>query len=84
MMLRFCIPHLVKVSEYNDEQLTEAMNETNRNVKFIKVVLLDCGSVSLGYDHKTSLEESAEIIIPHIINTLDFASTYFINKLNRL
>lgn len=82
-MIRFCIPHLVKVDEYDTEILSEAINDTNRNVKFIKVVKLDCGSVSLDYDHKTTPDESAETIVPHIIDALDFASTYLLNKLKR-
>lgn len=83
-MIRFCVPHLVKAEEYDTDQLSEAINDTNRNVKFIKAVKLDSGSVSLDYDHKTTSDESAQIIVPHIINTLDFASTYLLNKLNRL
>ena len=82
-MIRFCVPHLVKANEYNAELLSEAINETNRSVKFIKAVKLDCGSVSLDYDHKTASDESAETIVPHIINALDFASTYLLNKLKR-
>ena len=35
-MIRFCVPHLVKANEYNTELLSDAINETNRNVKFIK------------------------------------------------
>lgn len=83
-MIRFCVPHLVKANEYNAELLSDAINETNRNVKYIKAVKLDCGSVSLDYDHKTSSEESAETIVPHIINALDFASTYLLNQLKRI
>lgn len=81
-MLRFCVPHLFKASEYENERLTEAINETNRNVKFIKAVILDCGSVSLDYDHKTTSDETAETIVPHIINALDFASNYLSTRLN--
>lgn len=80
-IIRFCIPHLVKADEYDPEQLSAAINETNRNVKFIKAVKLDCESVSLDYDHKMTSEESAETLIPHIINALDFASTYLLDKL---
>lgn len=80
-MIRFCVPHLVKANEYDTELLSDAINETNRNVKFIKAVKLDCGSVSLDYDHKTASDESADTIVPHIINTLDFASGYLLNKL---
>ena len=82
-MIRFCVPHLVKANEYNADLLSDAINETNRNVKFIKAVKLDCGSVSLDYDHKTVSDESADTIVPHIINALDFASTYLLNKLER-
>ena len=82
--IRFCIPHLVKASEYNKTLLSEAINDTNRNVKFIKAVLLRCGSVSLDYDHKITSEESADILVPHIINTLDFASDYLLSKLKRI
>ena len=82
-MIRFCVPHLVKANEYNAGLLSEAINETNRSVKFIKAVKLDCGSVSLDYDHKTTSDESADTIVPHIINALDFASNYLLNKLKR-
>ena len=82
-IIRFCIPHLVKADEYNADLLSDAINETNKNVKFIKAVKLDCGSVSLDYDHKTTSDESANTIVPHIINALDFASNYLINKLKR-
>ena len=71
----------LQADEYDPEQLSAAINDTNRNVKFIKAVKLDCGSVSLDYDHKMISEESAEIIVSHIINALDFASTYLLDKL---
>ena len=34
-------------------------------------------------DHEATSEESADTIVPHIINALDFASTYLLNKLKR-
>lgn len=82
-MIRFCIPYLANVNRSDARVVFEAINETNRNVKFIKAVKLNCGSVSLDYDHKTTSDESAETIVPHIINALDFASTYLLNKLKR-
>ena len=39
--------------------------------------------VFLDYDHKTISDESADTIVPHIINALDFASTYLLNKQKR-
>ena len=80
-MLRICVPHLIKASEYDEKRLSEAINATNKSVKFIKAVLLDCGSVTLDYDHKTTFGESSDIIVPHIINTLDFSSNFLLNKL---
>lgn len=81
-IVRFCIPHLVKTDEYDMEQLLDAINDTNRSVKFIKVVKLDCGSISLEYDHKMISDEKVEFIVPHIIDVLDFASIYLLDRLN--
>jgi len=79
--LRFCIPHLMKSKDCDSERLTEAINETNRTVKYIKAMVLESGSVSLDYDHKLTDGESASEIVPHIIKSLDFASNYLINKI---
>lgn len=81
-MVRFCVPHLAKADGHDAERLAAVINETNRNVKFIKAVKLDCGSVSLEYDRQATPDEAAETIVPHIINALDFASGYLLNKLN--
>ena len=77
-MIRFCIPFVAGLSLYDKELLKEAVNETNRNVKFIKALLSekDDAKVSLDYDHKITDQESAKDIVPHIIKTLDFAVRY--------
>ena len=77
-MIRFCIPFVAGLSLYDKELLKEAVNETNRNVKFIKALLSekDDAKVSLDYDHKITDLESAKDIVPHIIKTLDFAVVY--------
>ena len=74
-MIRFCIPFVAGLSSNDKELLKEAVNETNRNVKFIKVLLSekDDAKVSLDYDHKITDLESAKDIVPHIIKSLDFA-----------
>ncbi len=82
-MIRFCIPCLTEADRYDTRVVSEAISKTNKNVKFVKAVKLDSGHISLDYDHKTASEESAETIIPHIIDTLDFASTYLLDKLKR-
>lgn len=82
-MIRFCIPFVAGLPSHK-EQLKEAVNETNRNVKFIKALLSekDEGKVSLDYDHKITDKESAKDIVPHIIKTLDFAAKYLAKRTN--
>lgn len=74
-MIRFCIPFVAGLLSNDKELLKEAVNETNRNVKFIKALLSekDDAKVSLDYDHKITDLESAKDIVPHIIKSLDFA-----------
>ena len=78
-MVRFCIPFVARLPLYDKELLKEAVNGTNRNVKFIKALLSekDDAKVSLDYDHKITDLEYAKDIVPHIIKTLDFAVGYF-------
>ena len=74
-MIRFCIPFVAGLLSNDKELLKEAVNGTNRNVKFIKALLSekDDAKVSLDYDHKITDLESAKGIVPHIIKSLDFA-----------
>ena len=74
-MVRFCIPFVAGLPLYDKELLKDAVNETNRNVKFIKALLSeeDDAKVSLDYDHKITDIESVKDIVPHIIKSLDFA-----------
>lgn len=78
-MIRFCIPFVVGLPLRNKEQLKEAVNDTNKNVKYTKALLSgkDEAKVSLDYDHKITDLEYAKDIVPHIIKTLDFAVGYF-------
>ena len=82
-MIRFCIPFVAGLSSQNKELLKEAVNDTNRNVKYIKVLLSEKkeSKVSLDYDHKITDKESAKDIVPHIIKALDFAARYLMEKI---
>ena len=77
-MIRFCIPFVVGLPLQNKVQLKEAVNDTNKNVKYTKALLSgkDEAKVSLDYDHKITDKESTKNIVPHIIKTLDFAVVY--------
>ena len=74
-MIRFCIPFVAGLSSQDKDLLKEVVNDTNRNVKFIKALLSekDDAKVYLDYDHKITDLESAKDIVPHIIKSLDFA-----------
>lgn len=82
-MIRFCIPFVAGLSSLDKELLKDAVNDTNRNVKYIKVLLPEKkeSKVSLDYDHKITDNESAKDIVPHIIKALDFAARYLMEKI---
>lgn len=58
-----------------------AINETNREVPFVKAVLLENRSISLDYDYKIFENGSAGEIVPHMIDSLNAASDYILRKL---
>lgn len=80
-MIRISIPHICKDDKYEKERLENVINETNREVKYVKVMILENGSVSLNYDHKICEKERASDIVPHMIKTLYCASEYLMFKL---
>lgn len=81
LFLRFSIPHLIKSEDYGHQLVLDAVNETNREVKFVKAVILKNGSVSISYDHKLTEGDNIEQLVPHMIKTLDFASNYIKSKI---
>lgn len=82
-LIRLSIPHVINSKDYTYDVLNKAVNETNREVKFIKVLVLNNGSVSLNYDHRISDNETLAKIVLHMIVTLLFASEHLINKLRQ-
>ena len=80
-MIRLSIPHVVNSKEYKKEEVDSAVNETNREVKFIKAMILNNGSITLNYDHRICYGENIREIVEHIIRSLYIASEYLILKL---
>lgn len=80
-MIRISIPHVVNSENYKKENVDVAVNETNREVKFIKAMVLNNGSISLNYDHRISNGENIGEIVEHVIKTLYIASEYLVLKL---
>ena len=81
-IIRLCIPHLDYANQYNSERLSIAVNETNREVKYVKVVILGNGSISINYDHKYDGENDIHSMLFHMLKTLCFAAEYLNSKLS--
>ena len=67
-LIRICIPHFDSIGHYESEQLSTAINETNREVKYVKVIVLDNGCISINYDHKYDNGNDLYLILYHIYN----------------
>ncbi|MBR5511411.1 MAG: hypothetical protein IKU50_04305 [Bacteroidaceae bacterium] len=80
--IRICIPHFDSAMVYGQELLTTAINETNREVKYVKVVILNNGSISINYDHKFNEQNELQSILLHILKTLCFAAEHLKSKLS--
>lgn len=82
--VRMTIPHLTKIGDYKKDKLERIINETNREVKFVKLIFLNNGSVSMKYDYKIIGVETVAAIVKHMVETLYMASEYFMFKLQTL
>lgn len=81
--IRICIPHFDETNPYASELLTTAINETNKEVKYVKVVTLGNGSISINYDHKYDGENDLYSLLLHMLKTLCFAAEYLKSKLSK-
>lgn len=81
-IIRLCIPHFDEANHYESESLVAAINETNREVKYVKVVTLGNGSISINYDHKYDGENDLHSMLLHMLKTLCFAAEYLKSKLS--
>lgn len=81
--IRICIPYFDEANHYESESLVAAINETNREVKYVKVVILGNGSISINYDHKYDGENDIHSMLFHMLETLCFAAEYLKNKLSQ-
>lgn len=81
-LIRICIPHFGSIEDYGSERLSIAINETNKEVKYVKVVTLGNGSISINYDHKYDGENDLHSMLLHMLKTLCFAAEYLKSKLS--
>ena len=82
--IRICIPHYDKLENYDFQLLISAINEINRKVKYVKIVVLKNGSISVNYDHKyCNINNNIDAILPHILDSLCFAANTLKAELSR-
>ncbi len=79
--IKFAIPFLTKIGNYKKEILEQAINETNRDVMFVKLIFQKNGNVTMRYDYKLFGNAVASDIVPHMIETLYKASERFMLRL---
>ncbi|MBQ0142554.1 MAG: hypothetical protein KBT06_07135 [Prevotellaceae bacterium] len=82
-MIRISVPHIANGNDYSREILDTVINETNQQVKFIKAILLNNGSLTLDYDHQVCQGEKMDKIVSHMITTLYAASEYIKMKFQK-
>lgn len=76
-MVRLSIPFVINSADYDKQKVLDAINETNRKVKYVKSVELANGNLAICYDHKISEEgENLPELISHMLRTLEFAASY--------
>ena len=80
-ILRFCIPHFGSMHDYNQDAIINAINETNREVKYVKVSTLQSGAIVLNYDHKLAGEENMKLLVIHILTALFHAAEHLKRKI---
>lgn len=79
-LLKFSIPCLMKVSVDTRLHVANVVNQANREIKYVKTLLLDNNCVSLVYERRID-KRFNEHIVSHITAALDFASKYIKQKI---
>lgn len=82
--IRICITHFDKLEKYDFHLLIYAINEINRKVKYVKIIVLKNGSIFIIYDHKyCGRNNNIDVILSHILQTLCFAANTLKAELSR-
>lgn len=74
--LRFVAPCVGLAPVPLQHEYMAMLNQVNKEIRYIKALLLDNGSIAVNYDCKLLDMKSHQEIVSHIIRTISFASTY--------
>lgn len=80
-MIRICIPFFDSIKRYNRDIFISAIEETNREVKYVKVIVLDNGKIALNYDHKLDMSNTSALILKHMLSSLFYAAEHLKRKI---
>ena len=82
-MARICIPHLSLCgSGCSAAQLSDAVNATNRGVRFVKAMTLDNGAVAINYDFHLFENHCVGEVVARVVQALDYAAVFFEERVN--
>ena len=76
-MARICIPHLALRRGCGVAQLSDAVNATNRSVRFVKAMTLENGAVAINYDFHVFENHCVGEVVARVVQALDYAAGFF-------
>ncbi|MBQ7310500.1 MAG: hypothetical protein IJW88_03130 [Alistipes sp.] len=79
--IRMCLLFYHRADSFDYQTLVTAINQTNREVRYIKAVILRNGCISINYDYRYDDRCDINAIIKHILEALYFAAEYLQDKL---
>ena len=81
-MARICIPHLALRRGCGVAQLSDAVNATNRSVRFVKAMTLENGAVAINYDFHVFENHCVGEVVARVVQALDYAAGFFEERVN--
>ena len=79
--LRICIPAFNASGRNRGDLLSGAINGLNRNIRFVKAVILDNDAICINYDHKCTGDDDLTGIVAHMLKVLSFSAEYMQSEL---
>lgn len=82
--LRFVAPCVSQAPVSQHNEYLSMLNQVNKEIRYIKALLLDNGSIAVNYDCRLVDEQSHREVVTHIIKTISFASGYITDRIQLL
>ena len=80
--LRFVVPCAKKIPISNQNEYMNRINQVNKELRYVKILLLDTGCIVVNYDYKLVSNANYKEIVYHIIRVISFAVTYISDRIN--